>query len=115
MLFSVKQVVGRKFPPCDEESNDVKRLNALRCALAFDCRSGIIDVKWSEKKISTDSTMQGAVALQQGRKVVKKSFNITLLDGRHRCSAVRQIKAVHGRRWTKYLLRVTQVNQRDGN
>lgn len=58
--------------------------------------------------------MQDAVEEDGDEKVVKEGFKIILLDGRHYCSATRQLNAEGRQEWTECPLHVTQVIYEDG-
>lgn len=82
--------------------------------LSFDYRNVMISMAWSAECNPTDSGIYGAVAEDIDRNVVKKGVRVLLLDGRHRCGAMRQLKAEGGHWRSKIPLYVTHLIRRNG-
>lgn len=57
--------------------------------------------------------MKDALAEQGGKNAVNKGFGMILLDGRHRCCAVRQLKVGGAQTWTDRSPHTPQVIRRD--
>lgn len=88
---------------------------ASMCALGFDYLNETMTGTWSFAEWnSTDSSPEDAIREEDGRKVAKRGFKLILLDMRHSCSAVEQLKAEDGRKRTKSLLHTSKVNRWDG-
>lgn len=88
----VEQIAYPMFSPRDIQSCHVKILAASVCALVFDDRNSVITMKSSPECFSTDFAMEGAVVLQDGRKVAEEGIKMILMDARHSCSAVCHLK-----------------------
>lgn len=81
--------------------------------LAFDCRNSMVSAAWSAKCNPTDSAMEGALAIENGHKVVTLGLKMTFLDVRHRSSAVRLLNAERPNEIAGRPMRVIQIICRD--
>lgn len=109
VTLSVEQIADPTFPLRDIQSSCVKILVALMSVLAFDYRKRTITVTRSAVCNHSESMMHGAVADQHDRNIVKNEFKMMILNGRHCCSTVLQLKADSGHKHTERTLRVTQI------
>lgn len=73
-------------------------------ALTLDFRKIMMTVTWSVERNPTDSVMEDAVVVEDGRVVVKQGFNMIVLDERHRCSNIRQLRTEFEHNRTEHLL-----------
>lgn len=89
LWLGVEQIADQISLLPDIQSGCVKSLVESMCALAFDYHNGMTNVLWSAKNNPTDCGIGDEFTVQGGRKFVTDGLKMTLLDGCHRCIAVR--------------------------
>lgn len=77
----------------DMQSCHLKSLLASMHAPTFNYSNRGMISTWFAKRSSMQSSIQEAIAEQDGRKVVIERFRKMLLDGHHRCTGVHYPKA----------------------
>lgn len=95
--MSVEQIANPTFPLSDTQSSHVENTAASICVTEFHYRSGTTAVKRSAECNPADSAMGDTASQLDGQMVMKGGFEMMLLDGRHRCTAVHQFPAGGGR------------------
>lgn len=112
--MSVEQAAYPVFTLCNVQRSQAKSHAVSIHALTLDYRNVMIFVQCSAECNSTGSSMNDSFDKENGRKGVKDGFEVILLDGRHRRSAVGHLKVERGRECTVNLLRFIQSICRDG-
>lgn len=90
--LSSEQIADPIFPVLDVQSSHGRSLVTPMSVLAFGYRNGMITVTWCAEANPTDSAREHAAAKHGGGKVVEEGFGMILLNGRHCCCAVHQLK-----------------------
>lgn len=96
ICMHVEQTADPKFLLRDVQQNHGRELEASMRSYELHYRHGMITVAWLLDFNARATFKEEAFVFENYRKGVKSGFKLNMLDGRHRCAAVRVFKEKDG-------------------